>query len=44
MGDLIGLDYSAVLDTLGLYVAESEIKEAFEFVLRAFNIEREFRK
>ena len=43
MGETIGLDFDAVLSVINLYVdSKEELKEAFEFVLKCFNIEREF--
>ena len=44
MGDLIDLDYGAVLDTIKLYVDADEVKKTFEFVVKCFNIEQEFAK
>jgi hypothetical protein len=42
MGDLIGLDYGAVLSTISLYVETGKVKETFDFVLMCFNLEKEF--
>lgn len=42
MGDIIGLDYGAVLDVVKLYT--DDIKRAFEGILECFRIEREFSK
>lgn len=44
MGELIDLDYAAVLDVIKLYVAADKVKETFECVLLYFGIEREFSK
>lgn len=41
MGDVIDLDYGAVLDTIKLYVAADEVKEAFDFVVKCFSLEKE---
>lgn len=41
MGEIIGLDYAAVLGVIELYVAGNEIKRIFESVLMCFNIEQE---
>ncbi len=40
MGEVIGLDYGAVMGVLKLY-ADDRVKESFEFVLLCFEIERE---
>lgn len=42
IGDLIDLDYAAVLNTIKLYVDADGIKKTFERVLECFDIEREF--
>jgi len=42
MGDIIGLDYGAVLDVIKLYT--DDVKGSFERVLECFRIEREFEK
>ena len=44
MGDIIGLDYVAVLDVIKLYFVADEIKRGFESVLECFSIERELIK
>lgn len=44
MGDLIDLDYRAVLDVVKLYVAAEMVKETFEHILECFSIEREITK
>lgn len=44
MGDIIGLDYVAVLDVIKLYFAADEVKRVFESVLECFSIERELIK
>lgn len=48
MGDLIDLDYAAVLSVIRLHTetlsVADEVKETFERVLECFNIEREFTK
>ncbi len=40
MGDTIGLDYGAVLNTIGVYAAKDEVKKTFERVLECFFLER----
>lgn len=42
MGEIIGLDYAAVLSAIKLYVAADEIKRVFELILECYRIEREF--
>ena len=44
MGELIGLDYAAVLSVIELYVAADKVKETFEFVVMCFNTEQEFKQ
>lgn len=44
MGDVIDLDYAAVLETIKLYVPADEVKKTFEYVVKCFNIVREFTK
>jgi len=44
MGDIIGLDHTAVLGDIKLYVAADEVKRVFESVLECFSIERELTK
>lgn len=44
MGDIIGLDYVAVLDVIKLYFVADEIKRVFESVLECFSIEMELTK
>jgi hypothetical protein len=43
-GDIIDLDYTAVLDVVKLHVAAGEVKETFNRILECFNIERSFVK
>jgi hypothetical protein len=40
MGDIVDLDYRAVLEVIKLYVAADELKKTFERVLQCFYIER----
>lgn len=40
-GDAVDLDHGAVLDDIKLYVEPEQVKEAFEFILLCFDIERE---
>lgn len=42
MGEVIGLDYGAVLDTIKLYVTDGEVKKFFEGVLYCYQLEQEF--
>lgn len=42
MGDVMGLDYGAVLDVIKLY--SDDVKGSFERVLECFRIEQEFNK
>lgn len=42
MGEIIGLDYAAVLSTVKLYFAADRVKEIFESIRECFWIEREF--
>jgi len=44
MGDVIGLDHTAVLNDIELYVTADKVKETFESVLMCFNTEQEFLK
>ena len=44
MGEVIGLDYSAVLDVIKLYVDEERVKDIFEGVLECHRIEQEIMK
>jgi len=44
MGEVIDLDYAVVLEIIKLYAAAEEVKKTFEFVVKCFNIEREFAK
>ena len=44
MGEVIDLDYAAVLGIIKLYVDADKAKETFENVVRCFNIEKEFAK
>lgn len=44
MGEVIGLDYAAVLNVVKLYVNVDEIKKTFEGVLECFRIEQESEK
>lgn len=43
MGEIIDLDHTAVLRDIELYVGPDEVKKIFEFVVKCFNIEKEFR-
>jgi len=43
MGDVIGLDYSAVLKVLDLYKVE-DTQKVFEDILLCWNIEQEINK
>jgi len=43
-GDIIGLDYGAVLDVVKFYVADSDVKRIFENVIMCGQIEQEFSK
>jgi len=43
-GDIIDLDYAAVLDVVKLHVPAGEVKETFNRILECFNIERSFVK
>lgn len=43
MGDIIDLDYNAVLDVIALYFPVERVKEVFEYVLQCFRIEQELR-
>lgn len=42
MGEIIGLDYAAVLNVIKLYVAADKVKKTFESILVCYNIEQEF--
>lgn len=42
MGEIIGLDYGAVLDVIKLYT--DNVKKTFEQVLMCYQIEQEFRE
>ena len=42
MGDVIGLDYGAVIDVLKLYT--DDVKAMFEWILLCYRIEKEARK
>jgi len=44
MGDVIDLDYGAVLDVIKLYTTVDKFKEVFEMVRECFRIERELAK
>jgi len=44
MGEIIGLDYNAVLKVIRLYVKDDDVKTVFEKVLNCFQIEQEFNK
>jgi len=44
MGEVISLDYSAVLDVIKLYVDDDRIKDVFEGVLECYEIEQEVMK
>lgn len=41
MGEVIGLDYKAVLDIVKLYFAADEVREIFESIIKCFQIEQE---
>lgn len=41
MGEIIGLDYGAVLDVIKLYT-DGDIKEMFENILICYQAEQEF--
>jgi len=43
-GDIIDLDYTAVLDVVKLHVAAGEVKETFKQILECFKIEKELTK
>lgn len=40
MGEIIGLDYAAVINTIKLYIIDSDIKEIFEGILMCCRIEQ----
>lgn len=44
MGEIIGLDYNAVLNVIKLYIKDDNVKMIFENVLNCFQIEQEFNK
>jgi len=41
MGEIIGLDYGAVLDTIKLYATNDDVKKLFEQMLCCHRIEEE---
>jgi len=43
-GDIIDLDYAAVLDVVKLHVPAGEVKETFNRILECFKIEKELTK
>lgn len=44
MGEVIGLDYGAVLDVIKLYATDGDVKKIFEGVLMCHRIEQEYEK
>jgi len=41
MGEILGLDYTAVLDVVKLYYDADEVRKVFESIIECFRIERE---
>lgn len=41
MGEVIGLDYNAVLNVVKLYVPYDEVKKTFEWILDCYQIEQD---